>query len=59
MLVFYALRINALLVLEQSTVILGDLLPGAIMDDTTSEIQVKLTSTRVFRCTQQFGPEYW
>ncbi|KAF0717355.1 Aste57867_2340 [Aphanomyces stellatus] len=53
---FYALRINALLVLGHSTVILGDLLHGAKMDDETSAIQVKLVLSRVFRCAEKFGP---
>ncbi|KAH9089392.1 hypothetical protein LEN26_019210 [Aphanomyces euteiches] len=50
---FYALRINALLVLGQSTVTIGDLLRGATMDYwTTSYIRVKLTPCRVFQCTE-------
>ncbi|KAH9098871.1 hypothetical protein LEN26_016554, partial [Aphanomyces euteiches] len=53
---FYACRINALLVLGHSTVMLGDLLHGAKMDDETSAIQVKLVVSRVFRCAEKFGP---
>ena len=46
--------------LDMSTVTLGDLLRGAIMGvETTSEIQVKLVPSTVFRCTQQFGPDDW
>ncbi|KAG2962182.1 hypothetical protein PC118_g21573 [Phytophthora cactorum] len=53
---FYAVRINALLVLGHSTVTLGDLLPGTRMSGETRNISVKLVPSRVFRCAEAFGP---
>ncbi|KAF4146719.1 hypothetical protein GN958_ATG04098 [Phytophthora infestans] len=52
---FYAVRINALLVLGHSTVTLGDLLPGARMSDETRRISVKLVPSRVVQCAEAFG----
>ncbi|KAF4032782.1 hypothetical protein GN244_ATG15289 [Phytophthora infestans] len=52
---FYAVRINALLVLGHSTVKLGDLLPGARMSEETRQISVKLVPSRVVRCAEAFG----
>ncbi|KAL3659399.1 hypothetical protein V7S43_015670 [Phytophthora oleae] len=53
---FYAVRINALLVLGHSTVTLGELLPGAQMSDKTRDISVELAPSRVFWCAEEFGP---
>ncbi|KAG2503037.1 hypothetical protein JM16_009191, partial [Phytophthora kernoviae] len=52
---FYAVRINALLVLGHSTVTLGDLLPGTLMSAKTRAISVKLVPSRVIRCAGAFG----
>ncbi|KAG1705589.1 hypothetical protein DVH05_003276 [Phytophthora capsici] len=52
---FYAVRINALLVLGHSTVTLGKLLPGTLMTRETQSISVKLVPSRVFRCGEAFG----
>ncbi|EEY53066.1 Crinkler (CRN) family protein [Phytophthora infestans T30-4] len=52
---FYAVRINALLVLGHSTATLGDLLPGARMSEETRQISVKLVPSRVVRCAEAFG----
>ncbi|TMW58955.1 hypothetical protein Poli38472_007100 [Pythium oligandrum] len=52
---FYAVRINALLVLGHSPVKLGDLLPGTLMSDETRAISVKLVPSRVIRCAGAFG----
>ncbi|KAE8907100.1 hypothetical protein PF005_g8071 [Phytophthora fragariae] len=52
---FYAVRINALLVLGLSTVTLGELLPGTMMSVKTRSISVELLPSRVFRCTDTFG----
>ncbi|RLN73192.1 hypothetical protein BBO99_00009522 [Phytophthora kernoviae] len=46
---FYAVRINALLVLGHSTVTLGDLLPGTLMSAKTRAISVKLVPSRAER----------
>jgi hypothetical protein len=52
---FYAVRINALLVLGYSTVTLEHLFPGARMSSETRNISVKLVSSRVIRCAERFG----
>ncbi|KAF4032784.1 hypothetical protein GN244_ATG15291 [Phytophthora infestans] len=52
---FYAVRINALLVLGHSTVKLRDLLPGAQMSEETRHISVKLVPSRVVQCAEAFG----
>ncbi|KAF4032786.1 hypothetical protein GN244_ATG15296 [Phytophthora infestans] len=52
---FYAVRINALLVLGHSTVKLRDLLHGARMSEETRHISVKLVPSRVVQCAEAFG----
>ncbi|KAK1930418.1 hypothetical protein P3T76_014089 [Phytophthora citrophthora] len=52
---FYAVRINALLVIGRSTVTLEELLPGALIADNMCGISVKLSPSRVFQCNEQFG----
>ena len=52
---FYAVRINALLVLGHSTMTLEELLPGTRMSAATRAISVQLVSSRVVRCAGAFG----
>ncbi|POM67140.1 Crinkler (CRN) family protein [Phytophthora palmivora] len=51
---FYAVRINALLLLVFETVTLKELLPGAVMDEKTQAISVKLVPMRVFWTADTF-----
>ncbi|KAL3659039.1 hypothetical protein V7S43_015923 [Phytophthora oleae] len=51
---FYAVRINALLVLGYSTVTLEELLPGMRLTEETRAKTVKLAPLRVFQCAETF-----
>lgn len=52
---FYAVRINASLVLKRSTVMLKTLLRGVQMSARTRGLSVKLVPSRVLRCAGAFG----
>ncbi|KAK1941037.1 hypothetical protein P3T76_007743 [Phytophthora citrophthora] len=52
---FYAMRINAFLLLGCSTVTLGELLPGAKMTAKTSRVSVNLVPSRVVKTADQYG----
>jgi hypothetical protein len=54
---FYALRVNALLLLGRSVISVREFLNGALVATDIANIKIKLVLAQVFLCKTAFGPE--